>query len=467
MKATKNSVENIQKSLIIFTHIPKTAGTSLRHILVQQYGQNSVFMFYEIPTLMGGGEKGDELLNELRSYFKDLPGINQQNPDRLVKLKAISGHISFGIHGLLTVNEFHYITLLREPIERVISFYYHMLRSNEEAHKIAKQINIEDLIGSKKLIEFDNWQVRMLSGVGWKVPYGHCSHDMLQKAKHNLLNYYTFGIQDRFAESLERFRKKLGWSEVKIVTENVGNNKNKSSDLGSKTLNLIAEHNLLDIELYQFAKQLFEEQQKLQALNIFNESSHHKYPKQDIQQGKISQVHEEQFLDILEVLKFTATSREVLVDFSIDVPKQNTKVDPSSVIIGGWVVGKKSRVASVELICDGKVIQNTPVNEDRPDVANVFPEVPNAENSGFTATVKLIGMPSEAELLLQAIFEDESCVPLAVVRFLQKPLNPRYESVVSETKKELQQLQSQVQEIAVDVERSQVQIDQIEAEMKV
>ena len=467
MEATKNSAETIQKDLIIFTHIPKTAGTSLRYILMQQYGQDAVFMFYVDPALTGGAKNANELLNELRSYFPEFPESNQENFNRLMQLKALSGHISFGIHDLLPVTNFHYITLLREPIARAISFYYHMQKSSEKEHETAKKLSIEELICSKASIEFDNLQVRMISGVGWNVPYGHCSYSMLEEAKHNLLHYYTFGIQDRFAESLERFRKNLGWSEIQIVTENVGKNQNNISDIGQQTLNLIAEHNLLDIELYQFAKQLFEEQEKLQGLKNFNESSYQKYPKQDIQHGKISQVHEEQFLNILEVFKFTETSRKVLVDFSVDVPNPNTKVEPCSVIIGGWVVGKKSRVASVELICEDRVIQKAAVNGSRRDVAQVFPEVPNAENSGFTATVKLIGMPSEGELLIQAIFEDESCVPLGVVRFLQKPLNPRYESVLSETKKELQQLQSQAQEIAVDMERSQVQIDQIEAEMKV
>jgi hypothetical protein len=187
---------------------------------------------------------------------------------------------------------------------------------------------------------------------------------------------------------------------------------------------------------------------------------------EEVSKKPVITIPEDASIKIVDAINFQENFSEKLWGVSIDLPKRNTYVDSSHAIVGGWAIGKPSRIFEIELICDDKVIQRIPVNGVRPDVGKAFPQVPNAENSGFTATVKLIGMPSEAELLLQAIFEDESCVPLGVVRFLQKPLNPRYESVLSETKKELQQLQSQVQELAVDVERSQFQIDKIEAEMK-
>jgi hypothetical protein len=172
-------------------------------------------------------------------------------------------------------------------------------------------------------------------------------------------------------------------------------------------------------------------------------------------------------IKIVDTIFFQEHFSEMLWGVSIDLPKRNTYVDSSRAIVGGWAIGKPCRISEIELICDDKVIQRIPVNGVRSDVGKAFSQVPNAERSGFTAEIKLIGMPSEAELILQAIFEDGSCVPLGVVRFVQKPLNPRYESMLSETKKELQQLQSQVQEIAVDVERSQVQLDGIAVDMKV
>lgn len=186
-----------------------------------------------------------------------------------------------------------------------------------------------------------------------------------------------------------------------------------------------------------------------------------------VQEKPVITIQEDATIKIVDVITFQENCSEMLWGLSLDLPKRSTYVDSSHVILGGWAIGKQSRISEIELICDDKVIQRIPVNGVRADVAQAFPQVPNAENSGFTAKVKLIGIPSEAELLLQAIFEDESSVPLGVVRCLQKPLNPRYESVQSETKKELQQLQSQVQEIALDVERSQSQVDQIETEMKI
>src|SRR6476469_352024 len=252
MKASQNLAQDLQKKLIIFTHIPKTAGTSLRHILMQQYGKDAVFMFYDDPTVTT--KNADELLNELRSYFQYLPDVNDRNFNGLVKLRAISGHKPFGIHNLLPIDTFHYITVLREPIKRVISFYYHIFGQTEHS--------LECLISEKQSIEFDNLQVRMLSGAGWKVPYGHCSYNMLEQAKQNLLHYYTFGIQDRFTESLGTFSRHLGWSKIQIVAENVGVNKPQNSNIHQQTLHLIAEQNILDIELYKFAKQLFEERQK-------------------------------------------------------------------------------------------------------------------------------------------------------------------------------------------------------------
>src|SRR3712207_9428433 len=63
---------------------------------------------------------------------------------------------------------------------------------------------------------------------------------------------------------------------------------------------------------------------------------------------------------------------------------------------------------------DDKVIRRVPLNHRRPDIAKVFPDVPGAEESGFKATVSLLGATQELELRLQAVLRDQSRVPIGV-----------------------------------------------------
>jgi hypothetical protein len=100
----------------------------------------------------------------------------------------------------------------------------------------------------------------------------------------------------------------------------------------------------------------------------------------------------------------------------IDLPKPNTQTEASAVDFMGWVLGKSSPAVAIELLHDGKVIRRLPLNYRRPDIAKARPDVPGAENSGFHATVSLLEAASEFEVSLQAVLEDQSRVPIGVIR---------------------------------------------------
>src|SRR6476469_1959610 len=88
-------------------------------------------------------------------------------------------------------------------------------------------------------------------------------------------------------------------------------------------------------------------------------------------------------LNIQEVSLISPENPELLWGFNIEAPTMGTTVNPSNILIGGWVIGKRSPAVKVELIRNGEVIREIPVNQHRPDVAAVFPGVPLAENSGY------------------------------------------------------------------------------------
>jgi glycosyltransferase involved in cell wall biosynthesis len=86
----------------------------------------------------------------------------------------------------------------------------------------------------------------------------------------------------------------------------------------------------------------------------------------------------------------------------------------------GWVLGKSSPAVAVEVLSEGAVVRRLSLNARRPDIAEAFPHVPGAENSGFKATISALGTTRELELSLQAVLKDQSRVPLGVIRGIRR-----------------------------------------------
>ena len=83
--------------------------------------------------------------------------------------------------------------------------------------------------------------------------------------------------------------------------------------------------------------------------------------------------------------------------------------------IKGWVIGKPSPVSEVQFVCEDRVIKQSFVNQLRSDSAQNFPQVTDAENSGFIATVKINSSSCFTELLLYAILDNNARIPLATL----------------------------------------------------
>src|SRR5436853_3070408 len=96
---------------IIFTHIPRSGGTTLARILEQQYRSDEQFFFY----VRQKGGNTDEALAEFAGLLDE----------RRKKLKLLFGHTSYGIHA--GYENYTYITMLRNPVERAISYYYYII----------------------------------------------------------------------------------------------------------------------------------------------------------------------------------------------------------------------------------------------------------------------------------------------------------------------------------------------------
>jgi hypothetical protein len=123
---------------------------------------------------------------------------------------------------------------------------------------------------------------------------------------------------------------------------------------------------------------------------------------------------------LVEILDVAVTELDAqqLRGRNIEAPKADNKIDSETILVIGWVLGRSSPAGTVEVVHDGAVLRSASVNVRRPDVAAAFPNISEAEQSGFSTTAA-VPNPGESELLVQAVFQDGSRVPLGVMRVRQ------------------------------------------------
>jgi hypothetical protein len=232
-----------RKETLIFIHIPKTAGITLRDIVDTQYDRHAC---YKID-----GERIAESVAE----FKALPAA------RKGKIRVMVGHMPFGLDEFLPQPS-RYITFLRHPVDRIVSHYYFVLRdpTNYLHEEVAgRGMTLRDYAISGIATELDNGQTRYLSN-SLDLPYWKCTREHLEIAKHNLKRCALVGLTERFDESLLMLKERLGWGRVFYMPRNVTASRIRLESLTGYDLAGIETSNALDLELYDFARTLFERQ---------------------------------------------------------------------------------------------------------------------------------------------------------------------------------------------------------------
>jgi galactose-3-O-sulfotransferase len=232
MMAAANAAE-----AVIFLHVPKSAGTTLNRLIEWEY---PLFEMYSVDPV---------LFRWSRARLWRLP------QRRLKRFRVFKGHMPFGLHKILP-QPATYITVMRGAVERVISAYYFM--SNYKLHPNYWKFRREDwtLEDFVRRSPRENVQTKMIAGADYDEA---CTAEILAKAKENLRYFSVVGLTERFEESLALMKLRFGWKLESYSSFNVTRTRPKKRDLPQSTLDLIAERNRFDIELYECAAKLFEE----------------------------------------------------------------------------------------------------------------------------------------------------------------------------------------------------------------
>ena len=185
----------------------------------------------------------------------------------------ISGHISPAIHNIVS-RPCRYITLLRDPLGRIVSHYY--------ARTPSPQQRSRDFQSLQDFMEIDNFMIRRILDTNVNTFHfltlqrpeihgktfvkslpnhyiGPITDEMIEEAKLKLREqFFLVGLTERFNDFVLLLSRKLGWKCPVIVTHNKTINKPQTASLDPKLVAYFKEKNKADYEIYAYAKQLFE-----------------------------------------------------------------------------------------------------------------------------------------------------------------------------------------------------------------
>lgn len=226
-------------SKLIFLHIPKSGGSTFHTILTKNYPRGSVFYFPFKPFMD-------------TAIFERMPESEKKS------IQVIKGHMIYGLHRLFEEDDVQYISFLRDPVDRIISHYFYVLKhpSHYLHDKVKNKLDLKSYVKSGLSVEMSNSQTKFIGLDNVPSLSQHCNETILEQAKRNIeKKFILVGLTEMFDESLLLLRHLLGWKKITYRRKNVNLQRKSREELDRDVIDTIIEHNAYDLALYEYAKE--------------------------------------------------------------------------------------------------------------------------------------------------------------------------------------------------------------------
>ena len=232
-----------------FLHVMKTGGGSLRQHILANFERDQVYPWRRLD--------GDLLeANCSLEHLANLP------VSRRARIRVFTGHFPFVAVDLLG-GDLTTITILRDPVERTISFLRQRKRNNpvHQAHRLEQMYEHPFLF--RCFIENHQTKLFALTSQDNPKSYLHVldvDARRLEIAKRNIESVDVVGIQDRFDELLSELEQRFGWSCAAVLSRNV--DPGPSPEVPAAFRRRIAEDNAADMEFFEHARRVCEQRRR-------------------------------------------------------------------------------------------------------------------------------------------------------------------------------------------------------------
>ncbi len=304
---------DINKNVLIFLHMQKTGGSDfdrniVRHLLIRKenkWEKACLSLFSNTNNLKKTFKKTDKFkkfsclndkrdtVNEKNWYFsrQTFGWVCGLHPD----LTQLKNCVSTKFYQHIDPENFYYFTILREPLRRFLSEWQHVKRGATWKRKNSKEcssseyencikngaktwanVSLDEFISCEKNPAF-NRQVKMLANYDSKL--NRCNYEksqdleLLHRAKKNLRSLDFFALNEFQGYSEILFQHSIGKERFKFGKKLEQSNSSLAEMFLQKILysnkfyiEKIKKLNSLDVQLYEYAFELFFDRMKLLKL---------------------------------------------------------------------------------------------------------------------------------------------------------------------------------------------------------
>jgi len=230
---------------LLHLHIPKTAGSSLRIAFTRSK--------YNVLTV-----------NPNFSY----------GPAEHANVDVFSGHVGYRVVTEDKSDRLRIITLMRDPVDRVLSYYYHLVQLHDsgsersERTTLAKKYNLDDFLSIKDhphlLSDIYNamtWQLIWSTDIVERMAYRRAERalgdtDLINRATRNLRSFLVVGFQDQMPKFLQDLNDSCG-VQLTLGQDNTNDSRLPIDKLSAKTRDRLLEWLHLDLAVYRWARNQF------------------------------------------------------------------------------------------------------------------------------------------------------------------------------------------------------------------